>query len=68
MSTGAARLTHAQKTLRERWEETKGYWNDEVARDFEKNHLLPLETQTTSAARGMEKLAEVFSRLRHDCS
>jgi hypothetical protein len=68
MSTGSARLNHALKTLRERWEETKGYWSDEVARDFEKNHLLPLESQTNSATRGMEKLAEVFSRLRHECS
>jgi hypothetical protein len=68
MSTGSARLNHAVKTLRERWEETKGYWSDEVARDFEKNHLIPLESQANNAIRGMEKLAEVFARLRHDCS
>jgi hypothetical protein len=68
MSSGSARLNHALKTLRERWDETKGFWSDEVARDFEKNHLLPLEAQSTTAIRGMEKLAEVFSRLRHDCS
>ena len=68
MSTGAARLTHAQRTLRERWEDTKGYWSDQQARDFEKNHLLPLESQANTAVRGMEKLAEVFARLRHDCS
>jgi hypothetical protein len=68
MSTGSARLSHALKALRERWEETKGYWSDQQARDFERNHLLPLEAQTNAAARGMEKLAEVLSRLRHDCS
>jgi hypothetical protein len=68
MSTGPARLSHALKTLRERWEETKGYWSDEVSRDFEKNHLIPLESQTNTAIRGMETLAEVFTRLRHDCS
>ena len=68
MSTGSARLNHALKTLRERWDDTKGYWSDEVARDFEKNHLAPLETQSNTAIRGMEKLAEVFSKMRHDCS
>ena len=68
MSTGSARLNHALKTLRERWDETKGYWSDEVARDFEKNHLVPLESQTNNAIRGMEKLAEVLNKLRHDCS
>jgi len=68
MSTGSARLNHALKTLRERWDETKGYWSDEVARDFEKNHLVSLESQSNNAIRGMEKLAEVFHKLRHDCS
>jgi hypothetical protein len=68
MSTGSARLTHALKTLRERWEGTKEHWSDQVARDFEKNHLIPLETQSNNAARGMEKLAEIFAKLRHDCS
>jgi hypothetical protein len=68
MSSGSPRLTHALKTLRERWDETKGYWRDEVARDFEKNHLAPLESQADNAIRGMEKLAEVFQKIRHDCS
>jgi hypothetical protein len=68
MISGSARLNHALKTLRERWDDTKGYWSDEVARDFEKNHLAPLETQSNTAIRGMEKLAEVFSKMRHDCS
>jgi hypothetical protein len=68
MFTGSARLNHALKTLRERWDDTKGYWSDEVARDFEKNHLVSLESQTNNAIRGMEKLAEVFSKMRHDCS
>ena len=68
MSTGSARLNHALKTLRERWDETKGYWSDEVARDFEKNHLISLESQSNTAIRGMEKLAEVFTKMRHDCT
>jgi hypothetical protein len=68
MLTGSARLNHALKTLRERWDETKGYWSDEVARDFEKNHLVPLESQSNNAIRGMEKLAEVLTKMRHDCT
>jgi hypothetical protein len=68
MSAGSARLNHALKTLRERWDETKGYWSDQAARDFEKNHLYPLEALSSNAVRGMEKLAEVLVRMRNDCS
>jgi hypothetical protein len=68
MIAGSAMLNHALKTLRERWDDTRGYWSDQPARDFEKNHLAPLETQSDNAIRGMEKLSEVLSRLRHDCS
>jgi len=65
---GTAQLSFALKTLRERWDETKGYWSDQVARDFEKNHLPPLESQSNTAIRGMENLNEVLHKLRQDCS
>ncbi len=66
--TGSARLNHALKTLRERWDETKGYWKDQQAHDFERNHIDPLATQANTAIRGMEKLSEVITRLKKDCS
>ncbi len=68
MSAGSARLKHAQKTLREHWEVTRETWNDMVARDFEKNHLLPLDQQVTTALRGMDKISEVLQKVRHDCT
>ena len=68
MIAGAGRLHHCLRALRERWEITSELWSDQVARDFEKNHLLPLEHQTKNAIQGMEKLSEVLTRLRQDCS
>jgi hypothetical protein len=68
MSAGSARLNHALRTLRERWDDTKGSWSDQVAREFEKNHLAPLEAQANTAIRGMEKLSEILHKLRQDCS
>ena len=68
MSAGSARLNYALKTLRERWDHAKDYWADQVARDFEKNHLDPLESQSVNAVRGMDKLSEVLHRVRQDCS
>jgi hypothetical protein len=68
MSAGSARLQFSLKTLRERWDIAKEKWSDKVSQDFEKNHLVPLEQQTSNAIRGMEKIAEVLSKVRHDCS
>lgn len=68
MSAGSARLAFSQKTLRERWDDVKQQWSDQVSRDFEKNHLLPLDHQTSLAIRGMDKMAEVLHRIRQDCS
>ena len=56
------------KTLLERWDATRDQWDDKVARDFEKNHLLPLEQQVEHALRGMDKLGEILTKVRSDCS
>ncbi len=68
MSAGSSKLQHALKDLRAHWDETKSLWSDQVARDFEKNHLAPLDQQTTIAMRGMAEIAEVLNRVRHECS
>ena len=68
MSAGSARLQHCLKTLREQWDIAREQWDDKVARDFEKNHLDPLDQQTSSAFRGMDKLSEVLHKIRQDCS
>jgi hypothetical protein len=61
-------LTHTLKKLRENWEIAKEGWADQVARDFEKNHIVPVEQQSKSAIQGMEKIAEVLRRVRKECS
>jgi hypothetical protein len=56
------------KTLREHWDVTRESWDDGVSRDFEKNHITPVEHQVTTAIRGMDKIAEVLSRVRQECA
>jgi hypothetical protein len=68
MSAGSARLKHAMKTLRERWDLTREQWADKNAQEFEKNHLIPLEQQVENARRGMDKLNEILMRIKQDCS
>ena len=68
MSSGGGRLQHALKRLREHWDETKQQWSDQVSREFEQKHLIPLEQQTTSTVHGMGKIAEVIAKVRQECS
>ena len=66
MSAGSSRLSYCLKTLREHWYIAQEKWSDGVARDFEKNHLFPIDQQASTAIKGMEKLAEVMSKIRAD--
>lgn len=68
MSSGSARLQHAMKTLQERWDLTREKWDDQVARDFEKNTLDPLDHMVKHALRGMQSISEVLTKARQDCS
>jgi len=65
---GSTKLNYAIKNLRKHWEIAKAHWQDQVARDFEANHLIPLETRVNAVARGMDKLAEVTAKVKKDCS
>ena len=67
MSAQSGRLTHALKNLREKWDIATETWDDPVSRDFEKNHIIPLEQTTKHAIIGMEKLSEVLAKLRAQC-
>lgn len=68
MTAGQARLQHAMKTLQEHWDATRETWEDQVARDFEKNHLFPVQQMVTNALRGMQTISEVMAKARRDCS
>jgi hypothetical protein len=68
MSAGSARLNYALKTLREHWDATKEHWSDQVALDFEKNHLIPLDSQSHTTIIGMMQLSEILGKMRQDCS
>jgi hypothetical protein len=67
MSAHSGRLHHALKHLREQWDITEEKWDDQVARDFERLHLMPLEQLTKGAITGMEKLSEVLGKIKAQC-
>ena len=67
MSAQSGRLQHALKHLREQWDIAQESWADANSRDFEKNHIIPLEQNTKHAIIGMEKLTEVLGKIRAQC-
>jgi hypothetical protein len=67
MSAQSGRLQHALKHLWEQWDIAQETWTDANARDFEKNHIVPLEQHAKHAIIGMEKLSETLGKIRAQC-
>ena len=67
MSAHSGRLHHALKHIREQWDICQEKWDDQVARDFERLHLMPLEQLTKGAITGMEKLSEALGKIKAQC-
>ncbi len=64
---GSTKLTYAIKNLRKHWEIARVYWQDQNAKEFEAQHILPLENRVNATSRAMDKLAEVTAKVRRDC-
>lgn len=67
MSAQSGRLQHAIRNLRDQWDLARETWDDQVAVDFEKNHVMPLEQLSKSSMVGMDKLSEVLTKIRRAC-
>ena len=61
------RLRYAADKLWLKWEDTRDRWNDSASRDFEHDHLLPLEPKLAAALRAMSLLSEVLQRAEQEC-
>jgi len=64
---GKAKLRHAAQKLGLAWEEVQTGWNDSVSREFERDHLTPLEPRIAAALRAIDQLSEVLTRAQQDC-
>ncbi len=67
MSAHSARLQHALKDLREKWDIARESWADKVAQDFEKHHLDPVDHLVKHTIVGMDKLSETLGKIRRQC-
>jgi hypothetical protein len=67
MSASSGRLQYALKKLREQWDISQESWSDNVSREFEKHHIIPLEQITKNSINGMEQIAEVLAKVKAQC-
>ncbi len=64
---GRGNLNKSMKDLLIKWDATKQDWSDEVAENFEKDYLAPLEQAVRQAVSTMDQMAQVLSRVDRDC-
>jgi hypothetical protein len=67
LSVAKANLMDALKTLRQRWDKARSVWNDEAARQFEKDYFDGLEARVVAAIKGLDHVSELTAAVRRDC-
>lgn len=55
------------KDLQADFAEVKRYWNDDVAEQFEKNHVRPLVLTGRSAVEAMGHIEHLLLKMKRDC-
>ena len=67
ISANGRALAIATKDLLLRWEETKQFWQDAKAADFEQEYLTQLQTAVDCATPVFEELDKLVTRVRSEC-
>ena len=62
-----ARVASLSKDLISRWNETRSYWRDAKAQEFEEKYLRELMANVNSAVTAMEKMDLLLNRIHTDC-
>jgi hypothetical protein len=67
LSGSKNRLVAITKELSNRWDETKNYWRDAKAQEFEQRYMAELFSNVDKTVTVMEKLNELLIKVRNDC-
>jgi hypothetical protein len=67
LSGNKAQLTGSAKELLLRWSETKNYWRDSKAQEFEGHYMQELMARIDKATTLIDKLEEVLQKVHKDC-
>ena len=67
VSGAKSRLAAISKELSLRWAETRGYWKDAKAYEFDQRYMTELFAQVEKTVTVIEKLDDLLDRVRTDC-
>ena len=62
-----SRMQGLTKELLLRWSDTKNHWRDVRSAEFERRFMQELSPHVNQAAAAIEKLDELFKRIRKEC-
>jgi hypothetical protein len=62
-----SRLTRLTKDISLRWADTKEHWRDAKGAEFERQFMQDLFPRVNAAAAAIERLDEIFKRIKNDC-
>ncbi len=62
-----SRMVGLTKEISLRWADTKSHWHDARSAEFERRFMQELLPRVNQAAAAVEKLDELFKRIRKDC-
>jgi hypothetical protein len=67
LASARGRLTGVTRDLSLKWDDTKNYWRDAKAEEFERHFLRELNAEVNQALLAMDKLDELLRKIRNDC-
>ena len=68
LSSGTGQLNHAMSKLKQHWTDAKPFWNDDVSRKFQEQHLQPIPAELQSLLLAVESYSQVIAQAERDCS
>jgi hypothetical protein len=67
LNASKSRLAALTKDLTAKWRETREYWRDDRARDFEQRYMDELLSGVSSTLNTIDTLERVLNKIRGDC-
>ncbi len=67
MSGNGSKLMAVTKELSFQWQQTKEYWRDAKAQEFDRQYMQELLAGVDRAVTVMEQLDKLIAKIRHDC-
>jgi hypothetical protein len=67
MNANATRLSGITKDLWRQWQQTKVYWRDSKAQEFEDKYLAELILSVDKTLGVIEQLDKLLQKIRKDC-